>query len=101
MVNIPNKLKKEYEDILKRKGENYLYRQLLGSSYLDKDKYENLEILLLDRSDGFFSLFRQTGNDNFFVIGKILRRVAHKLYYFCLKNGEKVCSNSRFLIRIK
>ena len=93
-MRLNDKIKNSYEKILKEKGEDYFYKYSLGIGFLDKN--ENSCINMLDKSELFFSLFRTTGNVNYSIIGKNLRRAAHKLYRNNLKSG-KCLKNKRFL----
>lgn len=99
-MRLAEKLKTEYENLLISKGEEYFYRYAVGSGFMDRVNYSNTEILMLDKSEAFFTLFRQTGHENYFTIGKILRRAAHRLYRNRVKLGESE-RNGKFLNRVK
>jgi len=60
-------------------------------------KVRNPEIEILNLSESFFSLFRSTGNEDFFVIGRALRRAANKLYRQFLRINKEKEVNLRFL----
>ncbi len=95
------KLKKEisdrYLEILKNKGEDGLYRHIIGTGVMRSVRVPNPEVEILDMSDSFFSLFRSTGIDDYFIIGKILRRAAHKLYRQFLRINKEKPRSGRFL----
>ena len=97
---LAEKLKKEYEKLLLNKGEEYFYRYAVGSGFMDRVNYGYPEVLMLDKAEAFFTLFRQTGHNNYFIIGKILRRAAHRLYRNRIKSGELEL-NARFLNIVK
>jgi len=99
-MRLAEKLKTEYENLLVSKGEEYFYRYAVGSGFMDKVTYEHPEILMLDKAEAFFTLFRQTGHENYFTIGKILRRAAHRLYRNRIKSGDSE-RNAKFLNRVK
>ncbi len=98
---ITNRLRDEYEAILKQDGEDKVYRHALGTSAINIARYQFPEIVLLDQSEGFFSLFRQTGNDNYFIIGRALRKAAHKLYRQLRRTNSNYPENMRFLDLIR
>ena len=89
------------ESLLKERGEEGLFRHAIGHCVLNRIDYIFPEILLLDRADAFFSLARSTDNENFFLIGKILRKAAHKLYRTNHKSIKDHPTNMRFLNRVK
>src|SRR5689334_22704423 len=96
-MKLGTKLISEYEKLLLKKGEDYFYKYVVGRGYLDRTKNENSEIIVLDMSEAFFSLFRQTGNDNYFTIGRILRKAAHRLYRDRVNSINTNEVNARFL----
>lgn len=100
-MRLAKKLKQEYENLLISKGEEYFYKYAVGSGFMDRSNYERSEILMLDRAEAFFILFRQTGNDNYFTIGRILRKAAHRLYRNRIQSMEEPEVNARFLYLVK
>lgn len=99
-MRLAEKLKSDYENLLIRKGEEYFYRYAVGSGFMDRVDYQYPEMLMLEKAEAFFSLFRQSGNENYFTIGRILRRAAHRLYRNRIRSGE-LEFNSRFLNIVK
>jgi len=69
-----------YELKLLAKGDEGFYKYVLGSAFNTKADYEHPDVVLLDAAESFFAIFRQTGNDNYFTIGRIMRRAAHRLH---------------------
>lgn len=97
---LSNKIKEKYLKHLEIRGEYGLYKCTVGNAlnnwaYL-KQSY-NPDIELLNISDGFFALSRSTGDKNYFIIGRALRKAAHKLYRILnlLNNNRK--TNIKFL----
>lgn len=95
---ITKSIRNDYEKILKQSGESYLFLKFLNNCLKNNSNFENLEDKILAQSNDFFSLFRTTGNKNYFTIGKVFRRVAHKLFRL---NNKKFRKNSKFLQLIK
>lgn len=86
-----------YTKLLKLKGEEGLYRYVVGSGIIRATEIKSPEIELLDLSDSFFCLYRSSGKDEHFIIGKVLRRAAHRLYRQFLKINKDKQINSKFL----
>lgn len=101
MQRVTSRIRNEYEQILLNEGEEKVYRHALGNGAINIDKQPFPEITILNQSEAFFSLYRQTGNDSYFAIGKALRRAAHKLYRQLIKSYEDYPVNRRFLSIIK
>lgn len=98
-MKINRETKIEYEKILTYRGADNLFNFILSSAVCLQQEGKLADVIFLNESEGFFSLFRQTGNQNYFEIGKILRRAAHKLYRNRLKTTKVI--DNRFLNRIK
>jgi hypothetical protein len=79
-MRISPRIKDEYEILLKEEGADRFYFHILNNGFVAKYNHKNPEVMMLNQSDSFFSLFRTTGNINFFTIGVLLRKAAHKLY---------------------
>ena len=94
---VTNRVRDEYEQILLKQGEEKVYRHALGSGAINVENHQFPEIVILNQAEAFFSLYRQTGNQNYFIIGKALRRAAHKLYRQLIKSYEDYPVNMRFL----
>ncbi len=77
---LPRDLCDTYELKLLAKGDDGFYKYILGSAFNSRVDHEHPDVTLLSVSESFFSLFRQTGNDNYFTIGRIMRRAAHRLH---------------------
>lgn len=82
-----------YLELLKSSGEEGLYRKSLGVGIIRfANQTKSPEIEYLDLSDAFFTLNRRNDQEEYFIIGKVLRRTAHTLY-----RQLKQPSNKRFL----
>jgi hypothetical protein len=90
-----------YVNVLKQKGEVGLYRYIVAAGVKRLIIIENPEIEILDISEGFFALYRRTGEDTYFIIGKIIRKAAHTLYRQFLRMNTSKIPNRRFLQAIK
>jgi hypothetical protein len=95
-MRVPGRVRDEYETFLVRHGENEFLSFLIKSGSIAKAHYDHPEMMMLDQSDDFFSLYRTTGNNNYFTIGKILRRAAHMLYRDNHKKGFTPINNRFF-----
>lgn len=96
-MRVTKRIRDEYETLLKDAGESRFYSHVLGTGVLARRHFEYPENMMLDQSEAFFALFRNTGNRNFFNIGRILRRAAHKLYRQSRKVDHYYPVNKRFL----
>lgn len=90
----------KYIDLLKIKGENGVFRRAVASGIMRFASNPSPELEILDISDAFFSLYRRTGENDYFLLGRSLRRAAHKVYRFLLKSKNKPI-NMRFLNIVK
>lgn len=100
-MRISKKLQNDYEILLKKDGADKVYRHALGTAIINLTRYDHPENMLLDQAEGFFSLFRQTGNDAYFIIGKCLRKAAHKIYREQHRKHNPYPLNKRFLNLLK
>jgi hypothetical protein len=99
-MRVDSKITKEYEALLRSVGEQAFYNRVLGSGVLSKRHAVHPEIVMLDQAQEFFALYRRTGNENYFTIGRILRRASHTLY----REFHRECKypvNGRFLNIVK
>lgn len=95
-------ISKTFIELLAKNGEDGLYEYLKNTSFDRFDSQPHLDIEFIDTSEEFFSLYRVTGDENYFIIGKILRRVGHAVYRFSLKqNPSKKINKKKFLNLIK
>jgi hypothetical protein len=93
---------KQYENLFGKVGEEKFYRQILGNGFISRTSLEHHpEVLMLDHSEAFFSLYRRTGDERHFTIGKILRRAAHRLYGQFKRTIDGYPTNTRFLRIVK
>lgn len=86
-----------YEKLLSEKQEEGLYRSIIGAGIIRSSKIPCPEVEILNTADAFFSLFRRSGKEEYFIIGKTLRRAAHKLYRELRKMDDKRPDDNRFL----
>lgn len=89
-----------YESIIDSNGEDGLYTYLLDHFTKLIEDDSNLEIRILENSENFFQLYRQTGEDIHFTLGKILRRVSHSIYRKTLKFYKNKRPNYKKFINI-
>lgn len=93
-MKLQNELINRYVNLLKSRGINNTYKYLIESDMLfDFDSKYPLE--MLEVSQGFFSLYRTSGNNDYFELGKVLRRAAHTLYRRNLIKNKII--NNKFL----
>jgi hypothetical protein len=100
-MQVTKKIRDEYETILRSVGESGLYSNVLCAGILHRKHIDAPELMMMDQSDSFFSLYRTTGNENYFVIGRVLRRVAHRLYRESMKLKPITPRSNRFLNIVK
>lgn len=87
-----------YINLLKEHGEEGLYRRAIGAGFLRLVKIDSPDLEIMDYSDAFFALYRRTGEEIYFSIGKILRRSAHAVYRELMRqNKDKKPNYQRFL----
>ena len=96
-MRVTKRVREEYETLLGNVGETKFYTHILGTGVLSRKHFEYPECMMLEQSEAFFALFRTTGNSNYFTIGKILRRAAHKLYRDSRRNNPEYPKNKKFL----
>jgi len=95
---LPDEICQDYVSMLKKYGEEGLYRRSIGAGFLRLTKIESPDLEILDYSDAFFALYRRTGEEEYFSIGKVLRRAAHAIYRELMRqNKEKKPNFQRFL----
>jgi hypothetical protein len=100
-ARLEKKARDEYERRLRSGGQDALYRFVVGKGVISRADCGNPELIILDHSDAFFSLYRQTGQEIYFIIGKILRRAAHSLYRELRRIDKNKNINARFLNIVK
>lgn len=90
----PDDLVETYTNILTVNGEDGAFRKFVGMGVKRSIQISSPEVEMLDLSESFFALYRRTGEENYFKLGKVLRRAAHKLYRGFVR-GKRI--NKRFL----
>jgi hypothetical protein len=96
-MRVTIRIRDEYEKLLKDVGEIKFFKHILGTGNIARRHFDYPEIMMLDQSEAFFALFRTTGNNNYFTIGRLLRRAAHKLYRDSKKKVPNYPVNKKFL----
>jgi hypothetical protein len=86
-----------FKTVLKRKGSEGLYRHLIGAGILKSISGNSSDFEMLNKSNFFFSLFRSTGEDAYFELGKVFRRAAHTLYRQLFKINKDKKKSDKFL----
>ena len=94
----PDNLVEMYANILAVNGEDGAFRKFIGLGVKRSVQVQNPEVEMLDLSESFFTLYRRTGEEKYFKLGRILRRAAHRLYREFLRDKR---SNGRFLNLVK
>ena len=101
-MRITGRIKQDYETLLTSTGEGRFYKHVLGSAVIAKYESGHPEIVMLDQAEDFFALYRRTGNENYFTIGRLLRRASHRLYReFNREDDKDFPVNRRFLNVVK
>ena len=96
-VRIAEDVAENFVKRLQTKGEEALYRYSIAQGIIRSAQQDNSEVEVLNLAEAFFLLYRRTGEDNYFVIGRILRRAAHTLYRHFMRNKIGKAPNKRFL----
>ena len=97
LMRVTKRIREEYETLLKDVGAEKFFKHILRTGVLARKHLEYPEEMMLDQSEAFFALFRTTGNRNYFVIGRILRRAAHCIYRESKRKNKNYKNNKRFL----
>lgn len=100
-MRVTKRIRDEYESLLRDAGEAKFFSHVFMSGISARRHFDHPENMMLDQSEAFFSLFRTTGNQNYFTIGKLLRRAAHKLYRDSKRKVPNYPLNKRFLDSVK
>lgn len=87
-------------EFLSKSGEEGLYKYLKSIAFSKNLEHPELEIEFIDTSDDFFSLYRSTGEEDYFIIGKILRRVGHAVYRYGFKTDPKKKINKKKFLNL-
>jgi len=99
-MRVTKRIRDEYETLLNDVGEARFYNHILSSGVLSKKHVDHPENTMVDQAEAFFALFRTTGNKNYFTIGKVLRRAAHKLYRESRRKCSESPRNAKFLYSV-
>lgn len=100
-MKVTKRIQDEYENLLKNVGEDKFLSHIFVNGVSARRHYEYPEITMLEQAEAFFSLFRTTGDYNYFTIGKVLRKGAHKLYRDGKKKNPNYPVNKKFLDLVK
>lgn len=106
MVNISSKpyriSKREREFFigLHRQWKDGFYQRVIGLGIINLPVKPDYDLELLNLSKSFFILYRRTSNLEYASLSKELRRVAHAIHRYLVRQGLK-SSDDRFLMLIK
>jgi hypothetical protein len=100
-MRVTRRIRDEYEMLLNDVGEVRFFKHIFSTGILARKHFDHPEIVMLDQAEAFFALFRTTGNINYFTIGRLLRRISHKLYRESQKKNSEYPVNKRFLNSVK
>jgi hypothetical protein len=89
-------------DLLAKNGEEGLYNYFKDTAFKKISEQPNLEEEFINISEEFFALYRSTGEEKYFVLGKILRRVGHAVYRCGFRmNPLKKINKKKFINLLK
>lgn len=97
MSNLTIKAAGSYVQILKEKQELGFYKHIIAAGIKRTITSDNADVEVLDLSEQFFILNRKSPNEDYFIIGKILRKAAHTLYRNFNKIDKNRPRNDKFL----
>ena len=101
-VRLSKHTHEDYVRRLKSSGEEGLYRFAVGQGVIAKTVSHCPDLDLLNQAESFFSLYRNNGDDRYFVIGRVLRKAAHRLHRAFMKKEQNYPSyNNRFITLVK
>ena len=83
--------------LYKKIGGDALLQKCVGDSIVNSVENQDIDVRLLDFSEKFNILFRQTQNQDFLEIGRVLRRAAHVVFRQVYKCKEGKTPDSRLL----
>jgi len=96
--SISKKRREAYIKLLHTSGENKLYAATIGIGMKAAAHCSNPEIQILDESDAMLYLYRRTGQEEYLLISKCLRKAAHVVYRQLLsQDANKQPDHKRFL----
>lgn len=101
MAGLNTKIAENYTELLKSRGDDFLYRHCIAYGVKRSVDVINPEVEMLDLSESFLVMYRRTGDENYATIGRILRKAAHTLYRQFLKIYENKSRNARFIQAVK
>jgi hypothetical protein len=101
MPKVTRRIQDEYSTLLQDVGEDRFFDHVFVNGVSARRAYDHPENMMMEQAEAFFALFRTTGDSNCFTIGKILRRVAHKLYRDGKKKNPEYPVNKKFLYVVK
>ena len=97
---ISEKVKSTHVNLLNKFGEQGLYERSVGAGMTQAAKIKHPEITVLNLSDSFYALYRSTGEQDYAIISRALRKAAHTIHRQLKKSGADpldIKSNKRFL----
>ena len=97
MSNLTTKAAQSYVQILKDKDIEGFFKHIIAAGIKRTLTTDNADVEVLELSEQFFLLNRRTPNEDYFTIGKILRKAAHTLYRNFGKTDVNRPKNSKFL----
>lgn len=100
-ANISKKAVEEYIKIFDKKGEESFYKYIVGTAIISIEHNRFPENDLLNYSNYFFSMARSQGDEKYFIIGKLLRKAAHKVYRALFAIDKDRPLNFKFLNLLK
>jgi hypothetical protein len=93
---ISQKVKNTHVNMLNKFGEQGLYERLVGAGMTQAAKIKHPEITVLNLSDSFYALYRSTGDQNYAIISKALRKAAHTIHRQLKRGGADPLDNKTY-----
>jgi hypothetical protein len=90
-----------YVEYFHKKGEDALCKYIVGLGLRRGLKVPNPDLEILYIADSFFALYRSTGKEVYFDMGRVFRRAAHKIYRIFLKTDKDKEVNAKFLNMVR
>jgi len=99
-TQISKKQRETHLRMFHKLGPDRFYHKVIGAGMIHSVETPDPEVAMLNTAEGFLYLFRRTGNEEFLLISKILRRAAHVVYRQLMRQNKEKKPNRRFIASV-